>query len=334
LAAALVVAGCAGATTPSTAPGASAPVPATATPPAPASTQPQAAFHPEPRSAASMTWDPTSGTILMFGGGGAGRLRGDLSAWDGDHWTSLATDGPSPRDDALLVADPERDVVVLFGGRSGTTVHDETWIWDGRAWTQADVPGPPARTHGVAALDQASKRVLVYGGVGTDDQELHDMWAWDGSSWTQLDDVGIAGQAPNGMAFDPASGLPVVLAVDLARPDEHSAYPSSVWGWDGSSWNVIGDSGPSFSPLQSFVESDGHPFLLDGGVVTDQVVLYQWTGDAWTTLATDGPPVRNGQAAAWDPIRDRLVMFGGFAGDTDFGDTWAWDGTTWTQVDP
>ena len=161
LAAALVLAGCAGATTPPTAPAASAPVPTTASPQPSASTAPEA-VHPAPRSAASMTWDPTSGTVLMFGGGGAGHLLGDLSTWDGDRWSGLATDGPSPRDDALLVADPEREVVVLFGGRSGSTVHDDTWIWDGSAWTQAAVAGTAGahpRCRGVRSGLEASARL-------------------------------------------------------------------------------------------------------------------------------------------------------------------------------
>lgn len=34
---------------------------------------------------------------------------------------------------------------------------------------------------------------------------------------------------------------------------------------------------------------------------------------------------------AWDPLRQRVVMFGGRAGAVSaLGDTWLWDGTTWT----
>jgi hypothetical protein len=277
-----------------------------------------------------MTWDPTSGAVLLFGGSGERGPLDDLATWDGSRWSSLAVDGPSPRDGALLVADPAREEVVLFGGRSGGTVHDDTWIWDGSTWTEADGPGPAARSHAVAAYDQASDRVLLYGGVGTDDVELRDTWAWDGSAWTLLDGIGIPDRAPNGMAFDPAAGLPVILAVDLARPDANDAFPSSVWGWDGSAWNVLDDDGPAFSPVQSFVETTGHPQLLDGGVVTDTLSLYQWTGDDWTILGPGGPPVRNGQAAAFDQVHDQLVMTGGFVGDKMFGDTWTWDGAAWT----
>ncbi len=293
---ALAMVGCAAST--ATAPSA-APVASGSSIPSPAASAPEA-FRLEPRTAAAMTWDPTSRAVVLFGGSGERGPLGDLAAWDGTRWSRLADDGPAPRDGALLVADPARGEVVLIGGRSGGTVHGDTWTWDGTAWTEADVPGPPARTHAVAAFDQASDRVLLYGGVGTDDVELRDTWAWDGSAWTLLDDVGIPGRAPNGMAFDSATGLPVLLAVDLAKPDANDAFPSSVWGWDGSAWNVLDDEGPAFSPVQSFVETAGHPQLLDGGVVTDTLSLYQWTGDDWSTVSSGGPPVRNGQAAAFD----------------------------------
>jgi len=34
---------------------------------------------------------------------------------------------------------------------------------------------------------------------------------------------------------------------------------------------------------------------------------------------------------AYDPGRQRVVLFGGRAGSDEFGDTWEWDGSAWTQ---
>jgi len=33
---------------------------------------------------------------------------------------------------------------------------------------------------------------------------------------------------------------------------------------------------------------------------------------------------------AYDVLRAQVVLFGGFNGSTDRGDTWVWDGTTWS----
>ena len=44
------------------------------------------------------------------------------------------------------------------------------------------------------------------------------------------------------------------------------------------------------------------------------------------------PPARFSISAAYDEGRGHLVMFGGFLGSTEFGDTWEWDGAQWQQV--
>jgi hypothetical protein len=233
-----------------------------------------------------------------------------------------------------LVDDPERGVVVLFGGRTRGTVFDETWEWDGERWTEFEVSGPPARSHGVAAFDRSSNQVIVYGGVGTDDAELRDTWGWDGRAWTRLDEVGIPDRAPNGMAWDGASDRLLVLAVDLRNGTADGAYPSDLWAWAASGWQAIEGAGPAFSPLQSFVEGRSHPFLLDGGAINDRVTLWRWTGSDWLTLTTGGPAPRNGQAAAFDLDRERLVVFGGSNGTREFGDTWEFDGSAWRLAAP
>jgi hypothetical protein len=163
--------------------------------------------------------------------------------------------------------------------------------------------------------------VIVYGGVN-ESQTLRDTWAWDGSAWTQLESRGIPGRIPNGMAWDPTLERLLVLAVDLDAASTDQTYPSELWGWTGTGWELVADGGPAFSPLQQFVEGPRHPYLVDGGVVQGTFTAYEWSGASWTARPGPTPPVRNGQAAAYDPVRGNLVMFGGFVGNTVLGDTW------------
>lgn len=47
------------------------------------------------------------------------------------------------------------------------------------------------------------------------------------------------------------------------------------------------------------------------------------------------PPARAAHAMAFDPIHDRIVLFGGQDNtSTRLRDTWLYDGTTWTQTNP
>ncbi|MBI4815793.1 MAG: hypothetical protein HY791_06035 [Deltaproteobacteria bacterium] len=60
------------------------------------------------------------------------------------------------------------------------------------------------------------------------------------------------------------------------------------------------------------------------------------------TPGSDWPPPRHAHAMAYDPMRDRVVLFGGsmltHAGPGSLGDTWEWDGRRWrdasSQGDP
>jgi hypothetical protein len=82
--------------------------------------------------------------------------------------------------------------------------------------------------------------------------------------------------------------------------------------------------------------------LLFGGTGTegtspsaDRNSTWRWDGSTWTRVATAGPSPRNQAAIAYDPARQRVVLFGGqsgvFPNITVFTDTWEWDGTAWTQ---
>ena len=53
----------------------------------------------------------------------------------------------------------------------------------------------------------------------------------------------------------------------------------------------------------------------------------------WTQKQDVGPSARGGHAIAYDPVRERVLLFGGSAaGGTPQADTWEWDGTDWTQI--
>ncbi len=56
----------------------------------------------------------------------------------------------------------------------------------------------------------------------------------------------------------------------------------------------------------------------------------------WTQTATTGPSIRSGQAMAFDETRQQLVLFGGYGPKPDGteypGDTWGFNGSTWTQL--
>jgi len=98
------------------------------------------------------------------------------------------------------------------------------------------------------------------------------------------------------------------------------------------------------SPVPGAPQSGDGSTLADD-LATDEVVLFGgvgdygntwlWNGGAWTLAH---PPVspsgRFGSSAAYDPQTRTVLLFGGrLEPGTPVRDTWAWNGTTWAELD-
>lgn len=64
---------------------------------------------------------------------------------------------------------------------------------------------------------------------------------------------------------------------------------------------------------------------------------WEWNGTIWISKGTSGPSPRGSHAMAYDDSREVIVLFGGryYDGSTTYyyGDTWEWNGISWTQVE-
>ncbi len=71
--------------------------------------------------------------------------------------------------------------------------------------------------------------------------------------------------------------------------------------------------------------------LATFAIAAAQPVFGQTFG--WKRLSTTtAPSVRMYSAMAYDPVSQRLVLFGGGGVNQNLNDTWTFDGTTWTQM--
>ncbi|MBV8528298.1 MAG: hypothetical protein JOZ75_08295 [Candidatus Dormibacteraeota bacterium] len=77
-----------------------------------------------------------------------------------------------------------------------------------------------------------------------------------------------------------------------------------------------------------------HEVVLFGGV-DSYSQTWLWNGKRWTlTHPSTSPTGRFDAPAAFDPDTGQVMLYGGRLADGELaGDTWAWDGTTWRQLD-
>jgi hypothetical protein len=107
--------------------------------------------------------------------------------------------------------------------------------------------------------------------------------------------------------------------------------------WDGTSWKQLANS-PSpnlINPAAAFVPTADAVIALGFSPTSNTLEMWSWNG-SWRQLhPTVLPTVRVSTAIGFDPVARRLILFGGYNSNVGtLADTWAWDGTTWSRLQP
>jgi hypothetical protein len=195
----------------------------------------------------------------------------------------------------------------------------------------------------MSALDPATGRLSIYGGGARSnspyDQGRYDLYELDNRPGARWNAAQLSGQPRSlgegaGVVFDRAGRRAIAVTSEEGRNplgvfSIGLAAASQDWesGWDYD--NRTQPIGRSFATMA--FDSIGHRAILFGGRIGTLELgdLWQMTWDAtallvWQRLLPAGttPSPRWGAASVFDPVRRRIVVFGGFAG-VPIADTWA-----------
>ncbi len=281
-----------------------------------------------------MTYDVATRSVVLFGGGDLYGYLSDTWEWDSALWSQDSQIGlPTPRTDPGFAYDAPRHQVVMFGGQFcsefGCNDLRDTWVWDGTRWTRVrPATSPPARNDPAMEYDPVHRVVVLFGGSG-----LSDTWTWDGTTWTHQTPATSPPGDSSEMAFDAATGLMVLFNSE-----------GQTWTWNGTTWHRESPSASPSPRSQPMMSYDGprHDVVLFGGFVGPNQFYgdtWTWDGSTWHQQSpSTSPPPRSDGGMATDPLHRNVVMFGGVNDCTItcslLGDTWTWDGTTWTDANP
>lgn len=156
------------------------------------------------------------------------------------------------------------------------------------------------------------------------------------STASSLSTSGPTGATWNGIPYDISRDRVVMFASGV---DEMG--PGETWEFDGSSWSQVSTEGPVYptGPALAY-DSQRQVTMMFGGrepddFNTESDKTYEWNGTFWILRFVSGPPARHHASLAYDPVRHRMVLFGGATGQFSSrslfkGDTWEFDGTAWS----
>ena len=314
---------------------------------------------PPPVEGHVMVWHPAHRRVLLLGGLDAAEGL-ETWTWDGYGWLQRhPLHAPTWRRDAALAYDAARERVVLFGGadQGANTCWDgefpfcaDTWLWDGEDWSEADVAAPPPSRAGHAlAYDAARERVVLFGGQSMVPSMFPELipperaargqtWEWDGAGWNLASLDGPLGRYAHALVPSPeGAGVTLAGGYGVAAWGDDEPTPDA-WTWDGETWRQHGepvlahDAGAAwgFDPVRLRIVRFG---TTEGARATVEGNTERWTQHA----PNPGPRRRADQASAYDPLRQRLVIFGGpsrYANQDQAAATWEWDGAAWLRQRP
>lgn len=283
---------------------------------------------PQGRWQHSAVYDTQMDRTIVFGGKGAAEFLSDTWVLTGagktaqsPSWVKLAPTGVAPAVHMHSASYHESTArMIVFGGHAAPAFVDDAWVLRDAnavtpAWTKLDPgqPAPSGREWHSNIYDPSSNRLIVFGGVEiSPNPARNDVWALTNAdglggspAWVQITPTGQVpeGRVGHSAVFDPSTNRMVVFG---GMNRQWTTFRNDVWV-------LLNANGLGGAP-------------------------------SWTQLAPTGPlpSPRSDHSAIYDHAKNRMVVFGGWAGGTTyFNDVWVLSnangvgGTpTWTESKP
>ena len=304
----------------------------------------------------NVVYDSARDAIVLFGGIEADQYEyfGERWLWEYDFgdrsWTRIPEAGswPAGRYGNAMYFDEINQEVVIAGGQAlRDRMHAclieyfpraDSWAWDGLAWRR--VGSAPGQIGMVATYDPANSRAVLVGGYqrrqySPDCEErewyFNNLMVRTDGAWTDMPGkIAPKHFEQFRVAYHPSRGLLAhggqsidPLGGDIYVDDESSVYldqgrfGSGPRGYEASAGDL------AYDPVRGEMVGFGGN---THGFVEDNTATLAASG-AWVVRSpTVRPPARALHAMGWDPGIERVLMYGGNAGDRRL---WQWDGTNW-----
>ncbi|HKQ56830.1 MAG TPA: kelch repeat-containing protein [Candidatus Eisenbacteria bacterium] len=291
------------------------------------------------RAAQAADYDAARDQLVLYSGRVGGEYAGDIWALPltpGTSWVNVAPGGPVPLRRLMhsMVYNPVDDQLLIFGGYYDSFLND-LWVlartplnW----WFPINPPGPrpSARLGHAAVYDAAHGRMLVIGGY--DGSLRNDVWEFSSGTWHLLLPTGtpMPPRANHSAIYDPLRDRIVVFGGD------GGVFLNDVWELRLSGtpeWRPVPTTGTSPSVRREHTAV--YYALWDmmvvfggyGGTRLEDVWTLPLSGTPeWSQRYTAGvsPVPRNQHSAIYDPLRTRMVVFGGQLSSTaSSNEVWA-----------
>jgi hypothetical protein len=294
-------------------------------------------------------YDPVGDRMIVFGGYKPSYNYGyfndtwalSFGASSDGTWLQLSPTGPpSGREGMCGVYDAPRQRMLLLGRPNGTGTNNDVWaltLSGPMVWTPVSAPcgaSPSPRWFSVGVYDDLNDRLVIHGTYST--TIYGDVWALplDGESgWSELTP---SGGGPGPRYAHTATWDPLAHRMLLFAGWDGTQPYNDVWALEVSppsgAWSLIAAGATPPTPRDDHAAAYDvrrNRLLVFGGyepVPLGETWALSLSGSPlWTPVSLPPalPSPRCGHSLTYDPLRDRLVLFGGYGSSSALNDTWA-----------
>jgi hypothetical protein len=286
----------------------------------------------------AMTYDTARLETILYGGTDFDIERSSTWRYRGGGAWAIGGESfvPGPRSLFVFEHDPATATNYLFGGHNDSAVYNDLWTFQDNRWLRIEAANGPvgcSYPNGAFDTDRGRLVILCQGG---------ETYEFDGAEWhARNPSTKPPFRRFSEMVYDPTLKKSIMFGgYDLA-----GFYHNVTWIWDGNNWSKIDrkDNPPARILPTFFYDPIQRRTTVYGGVgrpdpkkaIARYDDMWAFNGSRWTQVnPTSKPGPVYGARTAFDPTRDRVVMFGGKNGLEQYiNEQWEWDGTNWSRRD-
>jgi hypothetical protein len=255
-------------------------------------------------------------------------------------WIDLSpTDAPMVNDtnQAEATYDPAADEIVLLQdicGPAGNAWCDPpvTWVYRDSSWISLGGAGLPSVRFDEEGLgyDPGLRAVVMLGGFSG--RISNETFAFANGTWTNITTSTAPSLLDEGLVYDAGDGY-LLATGGINRTGQNT---NATWVYNNGNWSEINATGAAVPAFGEFNEAN--PVVYDPAL---GVVLFDWTnwtyiyrGGSWTAVYAPIPATfRVGGSLVFDSQAGLVLYVGGVFGTQHYDDTWAFNGTSWSELD-
>jgi PKD repeat protein len=265
---------------------------------------------PPARWEAGFAYDPSSASLILFGGRNLTQFFNDTWSFNVSGWTQLfPTQSPSARGLVGMTYDVGQAAIVLYGGGTGNVpaqslsawnLFDDTWEFSGGNWhnvTAGSTLSPPAVASAGLVYDPIGGYDLLYGGTTAPNgcAPVAEEWEFQNGSWSNHTSSVVTGPGGTtgvydfGITYDVA-GSGLLFFGGVTTTSSGACYSTAeTWGYgSNATWTNLTGAVGAPAPVDrhafamTYDAADGYAMLFGGNTYNS----YTYLDDTWVFLAS------------------------------------------------